>query len=120
MIRRPPRSTLNVYRRQRQMCIRDRFKPDTESEVFEMLKKEAEKRGFVECVCFYGASGAKMNTPIEIGKEYNIEMNDVGLYCDDSYILFKGKWATIVEAPKEMTLEEIEKQLGHKVKITTK
>ena len=24
MIRRPPRSTLNVYRRQRQMCIRDR------------------------------------------------------------------------------------------------
>ena len=26
MIRRPPRSTLNVYRRQRQMCIRDSCK----------------------------------------------------------------------------------------------
>ncbi len=91
----------------------------TTEEVESMLIKEAKKKGFVNGTRFLGVQGADKDIIIEIGKSCAVEMNQYGLYCQDSYIFYKGEWATIVEIPKEMTLEEIEKQLGHKVKIVS-
>jgi len=89
----------------------------TYEEVKTMLINEANKRGFKYGVTFYGVVGVDKNRPIEIGKNKNISMNQHGLYCEDSYIFFNGKWATIVEQAEEITIEEIEKQLGKKIKI---
>jgi len=91
----------------------------TEEEVFSMLKKEAEKRGFKKGVNFigviensYGIKDHVLNTEIYFDSD-----KEGGLYASKGWIMKDGKWATIVETPKEMTLEEIEKQLGHKIKI---
>jgi hypothetical protein len=39
------------------------------------------------------------------------------LYAEKGCIYNKGNWAKIIEQPKEMTIEQIEKELGYKVKI---
>ena len=99
----------------------------TESEVFEMLKIEAEKRGFadkngvnfigVEKNC-YGTINHTLKTEILFDSDKN-----GGLYASKGWIFKNGKWATIVETPKEISIAEakeiVEKQLGHKVKIVS-
>ena len=45
-------------------------------------------------------------------------LGDLSLYSDDDGYLYHEK--IIEEKTKEMTLEEIEKKLGHKVKIVSK
>ena len=97
----------------------------TTKEVESMLIKEAEKRGLIEGVkinkldnYYYGV----LNTMI-IGKpKLELDGDILVTQSTNGYntaLMKDGKWATIVETPKEMTLEEIEKQLGHKVKIVS-
>ena len=97
----------------------------TTEEVESMLIKEAEKRGLIEGVkinkldnYYYGV----LNTMI-IGKPKLELYGDILVTQStngyNTALMKDGKWATIVETPKEMTLEEIEKQLGHKVKIVS-
>ena len=97
----------------------EEYEPATEEEVSEMLKKEAEKRGFKKGVNFigviensYGIKDHVLNTEIYFDSD-----KEGGLYASKGWIMKDGKWATIVEQPKEMTIEEVEKQLGHKIKI---
>ena len=90
--------------------------PATYEEVSEMLKKEAEKRGY----CKLGLSiidvlDGKQKVIDGLEMRYYNE-NDV-LTINHDHIFHNGKWATIVEQPKEMTLQEIESKLGHKIKI---
>ena len=93
----------------------DKFRLATTEEVESMLIKEAEKRGYKEGDIVISAKD---------GNKYSLNYHPfifeygelrLGGIC----IMSNGKWATIVETPKEMTLEEIEKQLGHKVKIVS-
>ena len=101
------------------------FRLATTEEVESMLIKEAEKRGLIEGVkinkldnYYYGV----LNTMI-IGKpKLELDGDILVTQSTNGYntaLMKDGKWATIVETPKEMTLEEIEKQLGHKVKIVS-
>lgn len=39
------------------------------------------------------------------------------IYTTNGVIYLQGKWATIIEQHKEMTIEEIQKELGYKIKI---
>lgn len=94
----------------------------TEKEIFEALKNEAVKRGFVEGAQFYGCDGHLKNKPIEV-KEIKFGCvskgfceENIGLYCSDSWIFRAGKWATIIQ-PKQMSQSDIEKELGYKIKI---
>ena len=79
----------------------------TEQEVFEALKNEAVRRGFVEGVsCQWECGGV-----IKI-KELRFEDNK--LWCNDDNIIMdeKGKWATIIQT---ITKEEAEKLLNCKI-----
>lgn len=88
--------------------------PATDEEVESMLKKEAKKRGFKEGVYFNPVASASKS---KIKKDW-IFVDSVNLLTNDGLEVFNnGKWATIVEQPKEMTLQEIESKLGHKIKI---
>ena len=105
-------------------CDLDDWTPATDKEVEEMLIKEAVRRGY---------EGKSIKSLIDDGLLVN-ETND-GKYISDvtySYyanknslylgymVIFKnGKWAEIIkeEPSKEMTIEEIESKLGHKIKI---
>ena len=111
---------LNVYEKYSNKYIKA-----TTKEVESMLIKEAEKRGLIEGVkinkldnYYYGV----LNTMI-IGKPKLELYGDILVTQStngyNTALMKDGKWATIVETPKEMTLEEIEKQLGHKVKIVS-
>ena len=102
-----------------------KYTPATTEEVESMLIKEAEKKGLIEGVkinkldnYYYGV----LNTMI-IGKPKLELYGDILVTQStngyNTALMKDGKWATIVETPKEMTLEEIEKQLGHKVKIVS-
>jgi len=82
----------------------------TIEEVETALIAEAKKRGFKEGVRFKGVEGVDMNLSIEIGK-------GKGINGIDSYIFYNGEWATIEEPTKEMTVQELEKELGYKIKI---
>lgn len=94
----------------------DKLSLATTEEVESMLIKEAEKRGFKEGVTVLCARYDSKWTLLRDTASYSYDRNNL---TDGSgaYWFWKGKWATIVETPKEMTLEEIEKQLGHKIKI---
>ena len=95
----------------------------TNEEVFEALKIEAVRRGFV--------NGARITPMFPDGKDYYPDKNiisrplnfklkgnifevDGGIY---RYRIFvNGKWANVIEI-KKMTKIEIEKQLGYKIEI---
>lgn len=95
-------------------CDFDR--PATHEEIESALKKEAIKRGFVE-----GAMvGCAVHHNIDYFKPFEwFRFDDNGTLSNgyNSYIFYKGKWATIIDQPKEMTVEQIQKELGHKIKI---
>lgn len=108
-------STIGAYRG-------DTFELATHEEVQSALIREAKSRGFV---------GVEIN-PV---KDYN--WTNQSLICSDifSYDVFKnllyvrdtsgywqevfkeGEWASVVENTTELTVAEIEKRLGYKVKI---
>lgn len=89
----------------------------TDKEVETALIKEAEKRGFIE--------GVKIITPMGGIKTIGMSMR----YCPiqgclfnenpntDGRIFDDGKWAKIVEAIPELTMEEICDKIGYEIKI---
>ena len=94
------------------------FELATEKEVYEALKNEALKRGFVEGVYFLGSAGNLKNTPVRLGGfKYACNTSgfsdcNIGLYYSDSWIFNAGKWATLV---KTKTKSEAEKELNCKI-----
>jgi hypothetical protein len=90
----------------------------TDKEVEEALIKEAKKRGFKEGVKFISVmSGFKClcEGVLNYHSDYLGE-KDV-LFYDHNIIFHKGKWAEIVEEKKELTVSEIEEELGYGIKI---
>lgn len=100
--------------------------PSTNKEVEEMLINEAKKRGF--------KNGVKIDaTNIDFyqgSKNDMLIINDTKIIFEDGKLVFynqkegwntgvfsKGKWATIIEQAKEMTVSDISKELGYEVKI---
>tara|TARA_R110000803_G_scaffold131141_8_gene198451 strand:+ start:567 stop:1109 length:543 start_codon:yes stop_codon:yes gene_type:complete len=94
------------------------FTPATDQEVEQALIKEAKKRGFKK--------GAYM---VQNKEEYPDQQEPIliennkfefitGDFCVFGWDIFlNGKWATIIEDKKEMTVCDIEKALGYSVKI---
>lgn len=78
--------------------------PSTDEEVFSMLKKEAEKRGYEEgnFYCLY----RNILSEDDCITKFNSKNNR--FWIKYGCVFHNGKWATIVEQPKEMTLQEIE------------
>lgn len=86
----------------------------TKEEVEQALIKEAERRGFKEGVEFLSPNSKiknKCNGSFRFDEELNV------LYSNGIAVFNKGLWAEIIEDKKEMTIEEIEKQLGYSIKI---
>tara|TARA_R110001632_G_scaffold34101_1_gene87145 strand:+ start:2091 stop:2633 length:543 start_codon:yes stop_codon:yes gene_type:complete len=89
----------------------------TDKEVETALIKEAKKRGFKE--------GVKYNCNNVMGRKDEVLCGKVifdydynGLFCSSNGWIFEdGKWATIIEEPKEMTMAEVNKALGYEIKI---
>ncbi len=90
--------------------------PATDKEVSEALTKEAKKRGFKE--------GSK----IKCLKDSRTWTSDGDFQFDSdgefgvgaAYIFIDGTWATIIDEPKKLTVEEVEKKLGYSVEIVSK
>ncbi len=97
---------------------RENFTPATDKEVEEALIKEAKKRGFKEGVRFDCARTTRTNCLQQTTKwEYN-PYNGNTLSCKRTQFIYsEGKWATIIDQPKKLTVEEVEKKLGYKVEI---
>lgn len=100
--------------------------PATDTEVSEMLKKEAEKIGYkagnFKCLENWHKNTSHIwhytTSPEYVFQNGLLWIYNIGMFA---YCIFKnGKWATIVEQPTEMTHAEIEKALGKKIKIVTK
>jgi len=111
---------LNVYEK-----YSNGYVEATTKEVESMLVREAEKRGFIDGVTVSKIDNyykGMLNTMIIGEHEFELYGDVLVAKSTNNYyicLMADGKWATIVEKPKEMTLEEIEKQLGHKVKIVS-
>ena len=96
------------------------FSPATDKEVEEALIKEAKKRGFkegvsIDSLCDGGCNNVKI---IEEGISLDNMDAVTELRCGYGYTIFNdGKWATIIDQPKKLTVEEVEKELGYKVEI---
>jgi len=89
------------------------WNPTTEQEVLKALTKEAVKRGFEEGRKFTSC----VSKFIDICNgyfSYNEELNE--LYSNGTCVFSNGKWATIIQ-PKQMTIQEIEKELGYNIEI---
>ena len=52
----------------------------------------------------------------DVSKLYDSERNCLSGRCGNNCIFQNGTWATIIK-PKQMTQEEIEKELGYKIEI---
>ena len=91
----------------------------TKEEVEEALIKEAKKRGFKK-----GVTIDKSNLDYPFKKiwiissnHYFFDITDNTLMIGSDYIFNNGKWAEIIPEAKEMTVEEISKELGYEVKV---
>jgi hypothetical protein len=91
----------------------------TEEEVKEALISEAKRRGFKEGVRFVSVYPDSQRNEVEITRcNFSYDgIEEPYLFIDSMCAFYNGKWATIIEEPKEMTVEEISKALGHEVKI---
>lgn len=91
------------------------YTPATDKEVEEALIKEAKRRGYKEGTIFVEPV---IKTKYTITKHdfYLDKDMDLLVNNDSDRIFYKGKWATIIEQ-KEMTIKEIEKELGYQIKI---
>ena len=94
----------------------------TDKEVEEALIAEAKKRGF-SLKEGLDIKGVRYKDTTTIDSSFVYEKNPNYLWIDENkngyaVDIFKdGKWATIIDQPKEMTIEEIQKELGCKIKI---
>jgi len=89
------------------------FRKATNQEVLEVLTKEAVKKGFKEGRKFTSC----VSNFIDICNgyfSYNEELNE--LYSNGTCVFSNGKWATIIKT-KQMTIKEIEKELGYNIEI---
>lgn len=99
--------------------------PATHSEVQEALTKEAVKRGFKEGV---KCKGIKYTTKQIIHDNINFDywFNDNILWVDAadetrSIVIFRnGTWATVLPNKKQMTISQIESELGYEIEIINK
>ena len=89
------------------------YTPATPEEIEKGLIEMAEKMGFKE--------GVRYKLPLsnlEVIPADNIFTFDNDcLYISGWAIFQKGKWAQIIPDTKEMTIAEIQKELGYKIKI---
>ena len=92
----------------------DKLTPARENEVFEMLKNEAIKKGLVHGVIVQSA--LYDNWQRRINGEYRY-LNNNALIVDNITLFVDGNWAKVIEKPKQMTIEEIEDELGYKFSI---
>jgi hypothetical protein len=95
-------------------------KEATKEEVEAALIAEAKKRGFIHGANFIGI-GSERETLVDLNTtpnewQFDINKNSLSHYCNN-YFFSKGKWATIIEEPEEITIEQIQKELGRKIKI---
>ena len=91
----------------------------TEQEVREVLIKEAEKKGFKKGVRIKEHADGNVGD-ISLSIDYDdfvFLKQENQLEMDCAIIFDNGKWAEIIDEPKEMTVSEIAKELGYKVKI---
>lgn len=85
--------------------------------VKEALMAEAKKRGFKEGVLFEGVCADKPYRVKGVIK-YGWRENENLYFSDcDGLIYSDGMWAKIVPEVREMTKEQIEKELGYQIKI---
>ena len=101
----------------------------TDAEIEEVLTAEAVRRGFVDGCSFVPIGDDGVWTFSEAYKytfidgvfqvwSKKIQKTNCSIVVAGFLEIFKnGQWAEIVERPKEMTVEEIEEILGHKVKV---
>jgi len=91
----------------------------TDAEVEAMLTKEAKERGLMEF--------AKLKNHVRKNKGESIECDNLGSFFSmmdtsegwnaNGRIYYKGNWATVLGEVKEMTVADVEKLAGCKVKI---
>jgi hypothetical protein len=72
----------------------------THAEVEVALIKEAERRGFEKGAKYYGVEGIDKLNLITVDEICTAGIPD-GLFCENSWIVYKGQWAEIVEEGKE-------------------
>lgn len=89
-------------------------------EVQDALIAEAKRRGFkdgakFECLMFTDICNLN-GMPRLFSGMWKFGKADL---CDDdgNTIFIRGKWATIIEEIEEITIEQLEKERGHKIKI---
>ena len=87
----------------------------THQEIETALINEAKKRGFEKGVKYLSAWRGKNCTYPE-NLNYDSERNCLSGRFGNNCIFQNGTWATIIK-PKQMTQEEIEKELGYKIEI---
>lgn len=95
----------------------------TNQEVETALIAEAKKRGFKEGVkvkCAYKGSVVtlKYDTPsFYIYSNGDTHLHQSATFGKSCFYFCNGKWATIIEDKKEMTFDQIQKELGYEIKI---
>jgi len=96
------------------MEVENRVETANKELVERELIKEAKKRGLKDGVVvnsmFYHSNG-------EMGKDAKTELDDNLFMFMGMYVLNEDEWSTIQEAPQEITIAEIEKELGRKIKL---
>jgi len=88
--------------------------PATDKEVETALFAEAKKRGYKEGVTIESFSPLEPNI---IESDYKGGYYKGGYYMDGCCVFDNGKWATIIPKIKEMTLVQVQNQLGYAFKI---
>ena len=90
----------------------------TDQALEQALIKEAKKRGFKKGAYMVHNKEKYPDQQEPILIENNKFELIVGGFCVFGWEIFSnGKWATIIEDKKEMTVSDIEKELGYSVKI---
>lgn len=94
----------------------NKWEPATDEEIKEMLVKEAKKKGFKKGVRFNSASDQTVFS-CKSDEFTFIEQRNSLCTSSGGSVFCHGKWATIIEQPLELTVEEISKKYGREVKI---
>jgi len=90
----------------------------TKQEVEEAFTKLARKMGYVKGITFKSALTGEERTAETDAISFVYNLDDFMVYLDGMAIFDNGKWAKIIEKKhQEMTVAEIEKALGKKIKI---
>ena len=79
----------------------------TDKVVETALIKEAKKRGFKEGVKFFSAMDGDINTVTNEFYSFDVWVKYTTLQLDTGWIFKGGKWATIIEEPKEIVVDGI-------------